>query len=570
MTARALALASIIAALVVGATAGPVSPQSDSTKGAGEDSAVTAQTAEPAEPTEPGEPTYRGTDDRRDLKRPAVDPPFDVVRYPKNLPDGARGIRLETNAIQLVDEGSLADTIPFSGVDSTLPEIAEAVGDEQWIAEADPGVFELRAALVQAPGTTLTIGGPDVDEIRLLDFPGVFLGGDGAELLIRDVTVTSWARDGSGPDTVHEDGRPFILYEHGARLDIVDAEIAYLGSDRASAYGVSWRLGRTEGRVIGSDFHHNFFGIYTYEAHGIVVRDSAFHHHVFYGVDPHDFSSNLLFEDNVAYANGSHGMIVSKGVTDSVFRHNRSFGNHGNGIVIDEASDRNHVVGNLVEQNKGDGIVLLGSGDNVVARNVVRGNRVGVRINNEGSVGNVVRNNVIEDNRVGVEAYRGAADLRLVDNVIQRNTETGMRLGAARTSVEGGTVFGGDTGIDLRSLVEVERVRIAGVDRGVRVAPGAVTALRALRIDASEVGVAIDDPAETDLRASSVDAATPVRGSLTFAEANVMSAAPFIRSWLPLVGMGVLLVAVSFEVLRSFRSRHQESPRAPAPVWNTA
>lgn len=513
---------------------------------------------------------YRGTDERRDLGRPVVDPPFNIVRYPSELPEGARGIRVETWALQLVEEGQLVDTIPFSGLDTTIPQIAEAIDDPTWVARSGPGTYELRAALVQAPGTTLTVRSPAVEELRLVDLPGVFLGGDDAQALVEGVTVTSWNREGTGPDTVHEDGRPFILYEDGARLDIVDAEIAHLGSDRGSAYGISWRLDGATGEVLGSEFHHNFFGIYTFEAHGLVVRDNVFRDHVFYGVDPHDFSTNLLIEDNVAYRNGSHGIIVSYGVSDSVIRHNRSFGNHGNGIVIDDGSDRNHVVANLVEGNRGDGIVLLGSGNTTVARNVIRDNRVGVRVNNHGAVGNVVRNNLIEGNRVGVEAYRGAADLRLVDNVVRHHIDTGLRLAAAHTTVRGGLIAGGDTGIDIRSLVDVDRVRIADVDRGVRVAPGAVASLARVYVDAADVGVSIDEPADTDLRSSRIDAPTAVRGPLTFAEANIMSSAPFVRSWLPIAGVAVLFVAVAFELLRGFRSRHQEPPLAPAAVWNTA
>lgn len=557
---RAFASAVVLAALVGLVPAYVAWAQADA--GAGSDGRTSTTAKDEIE--------YRGTDDRRNLGRPVVDPPFDVVRYPLELPEGARGIRIETWALRLVEEGRLVETIPFSGVDTTLPAIADAVGDPAWIAQAGPGTYELRAALVQAPGTTLAVRSPAVEELRLVDHPGVFLGGDDARVLIEGVTVTSWSREGTGPDTVHEDGRPFILYEDGARLDIVDAEIAHLGSDRGSAYGVSWRLDGATGEVRGSEFHHNFFGIYTFEAHGLVVRDNVFRDHVFYGVDPHDFSTNLLIEDNVAYRNGSHGIIVSYGVTDSVIRHNRSFRNHGNGIVLDDGSDRNHVVANLVEGNRGDGIVLLGSGDSTVARNVIRDNRVGVRVNNEGAVGNVVRNNLIEGNRVGVEAYRGAADLRLIDNVVRDHIDTGLRLAAARTWVHGGVVSDVDTGIDVRSLVDVDRVRISGVDRGVRIAPGAVASVEELRIDAVDVGVAVDEPADTTLRSSRIDAATPVRGPLTLAEANVMSSAPFVRSWLPIAGVAVLVVAVAFELLRGFRSRHQAPPRAPAAVWNTA
>ena len=108
-------------------------------------------------------------------------------------------------------------------------------------------------------------------------------------------------------------------------------------------------------------FHHNFFGAYTYQAHGLQFRGNVFRDNDVYGLDPHTASPRQIVEHNQAFRNKVHGIVFSEDVTDGVVPANRAYANGDNGIVIDQRSDRNTVSGNLVEGNGGDGIVLLGS-----------------------------------------------------------------------------------------------------------------------------------------------------------------------------------------------------------------
>jgi hypothetical protein len=66
---------------------------------------------------------------------------------------------------------------------------------------------------------------------------------------------------------------------------------------------VNWR--RSTGAASGSVFHHNFFGAYTYQAHGVVVRGNIFRDNAVYGLDPHTGSTRLVVEDNRAFRNRS-------------------------------------------------------------------------------------------------------------------------------------------------------------------------------------------------------------------------------------------------------------------------
>jgi parallel beta-helix repeat protein len=248
----------------------------------------------------------------------------------------------------------------------------------------------------------------------------------GATARYTGVTVTSWD-PGSGRPARNGGGRPFVEYADGSDLWAVRSTFAYLGSDRSSAYGVNWR--RATGGATDSVFHHNFFGAYTYQAHGLVFRGNVFRDNLVYGLDPHTASTRLVVEHNQAFRNKVHGIVFSEDVTDGVVRANRAYANGDNGIVIDERSDRNTVSGNLVEGNEGDGIVLLGSSGILVRDNTVRGNRVGIRVNLR-SGDNRVQRNQVTGNRIGIELYGGAYAVRLLANQVSGSVEKGIVLEA--------------------------------------------------------------------------------------------------------------------------------------------
>ena len=341
--------------------------------------------------------------------------------------------------------------------------LVTTVNDKEWLAETTSGVFEVRAAIYQRQGTKLTAANPRVREIRLVDLPHVFIGGEGAEARFDGVKVTLVGQGRHRADLDYDDGRPFVLYQRGSRLDINASTFTYLGSDRASAYGVSWRLGGTTGTVTKSKFTNNFFGVYTYEADGVTFRESEFTDNVFYGADPHDRSRNLLFENNLFQGNGSHGAIVSREVHASVFRQNRSINNGGNGFVIDTGSYNVRLEDNEVVGNQIDGVVILKSRDNEIVNNIIRENRVGIRVNGEGSDGNKVQGNTIENNSRGIEVYGGATSLTVDGSIVRGSERAGIVVAAPSTRVLNADIAGGLVGIDLRAPAQVSNVNVADV-----------------------------------------------------------------------------------------------------------
>ncbi len=487
--------------------------------------------------------------------------PFRVVNHPCPRNPEVRTLQLDTDGIKLTEGGRLVRRIAFPSGGAVVPfeAIAQAVSDPAWINEVEPGIFEVGAAFVQDVGTTVSVAAPRVTYIRLLDREGVFFGGQGANVRFDGVLVTSWDPERGAPDQEPEDGRPFVLYQDGSRLDIAGSEMSYLGSDRGSAYGVTWRLASSTGEVVGSTFAHNFFGVYTYEAANIVFRENVFRDNILYGFDPHDATTGLVVEDNEAYGNGSHGLIVSRFVVDSLFRGNHAHDNRGNGIVMDFRSDRNRIESNLVENNDKDGIVLLGSAENVVVGNTVRGNRVGIRVNNLDSVGNTISKNRIEGNNIGVQAYGGASDLEITDNSVVNSADTALILDAPRTVVRGDDVRGAVRGVDVRTTALLSGVRISGVDQGVTVASTGIAQLDQVEIDARL----------QSLRVERGGLVTGVDSSTLFPRPSDLASSKK-DAWLPFVGVTAVLVAVMLELVRWKRERRDLPCPVPAEVWNRA
>ena len=287
------------------------------------------------------------------------------------------------------------------------------------------------------------------------------------------MTVTSWD-PASGRPGHEQGGRPFVEYAEGSDLWVVRSTFAYLGSDRSSAYGVNWR--RSTGGATDSVFHHNFFGAYTYQAHGVEFRGNIFRDNDVYGLDPHTASTRLVVEHNQAFRNKVHGIVFSEDVTDGVVRANRAYANGDNGIVIDERSDRNTVSGNLVEGNGGDGIVLLGSSGNLVRGNTVRRNRVGIRVNLR-SGDNRVQRNQVSGNRIGIELYGGAYAVRLLGNQVSGSAEKGIVLEAPGATSRDDRVTGSPVGVEVRAPARLRGTTVAEADRGIVVTDRGIAAV---------------------------------------------------------------------------------------------
>jgi parallel beta-helix repeat protein len=537
--------------------------------------ATAAPSAPPVEPPRIDAPLGESKEVRGERGVRSYEPnPAAVLTARRELHGTGRwAIVVGRQRIELLRGATRVRTVPRArgGADITLPEVAAAIDDPRWIEENDDGVFLLRAALVHGRNTRLTIAGPRVSELRLADRPDVFLlGANGARGIIRDTKIVGWDERRATVDTEHELSRPFILYTFGGQLDVLRSEIAYLGYNRGSAYGLSWREQRATGSVVDSNVHHLFFGMYSYEAIDIELRDSRWHDCVYYGIDPHDFTEGMVVVGNESFGNGSHGIIFSNGVSGGTVRGNVVHDNGGNGIVMDYRSDAVTITGNVVRDNGGDGIVVLGSSDVEVTANEVTGNRVGLRVNLT-SNDNVFADNEVAGNRVGVQVYGGARSTMVRGNVIRDSRETGIIADGARTHVEGGSVVGGDVGIDVRGLATVTGTTIEDVRRGVSVRETGIVRARDLQISASEVGVQAPSGSLVRVFGSEVFAPEPFRG-IPRDERNNVERLPWSSLWLVGAGVAFVLVAVLLHLVHQIRNpphrRRDRMVAAPPGVTN--
>lgn len=411
--------------------------------------------------------------------------------------------------IEMLTGDQVSFTAPFRSLPKldgriSLGDVAALVAKSptpDWLRQTAPGVYLLKAGLVQDRGTRMEVAAPEVKEVRMVSQPHVYLAGVGASALFRDVKVTSWLPEANGPDPDPAHRRPFVGYDEGGRLDIVNSEFSYLGTDSATAYGISWGDSVTGGAT-GSVFHHNLFGIYTGKAVGVVFRKNVVRDNAIYGFDPHSASRGLTVVDNEAYGNNSHGIIFSDLVTDSVVQGNRSYRNGGNGIMMDEKCDRNVIKNNEVWENRGDGIVIQGSSRVLVTENTVTNNGVGVRVNaNElgPTVGTEIAANTLVNNDLGIQVYGGSKDTVSRDNQIRDSVVAAMAF-TEPTLSSSDTVIGAAKAVVADSTqVTLNQLSVAGAELGVIASADSTVNLEAVRITARDTGVDVDPTATVSI-----------------------------------------------------------------------
>lgn len=343
--------------------------------------------------------------------------------------------RLYDDTLQVSYEPS-RKAIVLSGRGTTvnLSIIAKNVGKE-YLEEISPKVWFLKTNVYIRSGVTLKLESKEVAWLKMQSNKNNFttLLAFNADVIINGVKITSWDENKNNYDDDSSDGRSYILVKDGSRMDITNSEIAYLGYARPnnlpySPYGISWRMSTGKlgnailtGEVIGSKFHHNYFGAYTFGATGMTWRGNEFFDNIRYGLDPHDDSNGFIVEDNKFHNNGSHGLIFSKRCTNNIIRNNTSYDNKGHGIMLHELSNNNVIENNILYGNT-DGVTLDHSSKNSVRNNAIYKNKRGILADNKSSE-NIFENNTITSNsQYGVYLYGYANSNIIRDNTLTDNT----------------------------------------------------------------------------------------------------------------------------------------------------
>jgi len=339
------------------------------------------------------------------------------------------------------------------GSDITLSQISEALAQPQLLLQLQAGEWLLSANLLIERNASVRLAAPDVRWLKLASDEERFswLKVRGGELEISGTCVTSWNAKEQRYDQNVEDGRSFVLARDGARMNIYDSELSYLGYPASESYGVAWRLAGTSGETLNSTFGYNYYGLYSYEASGLVIRGNEVHHSAKYGIDPHTNSNQLLIEDNLSHHNGKHGIILAEGCSSSIIRNNEVHNNTLHGIVIYQQSNNNWIEGNISYANGMQGININNSEQNTVRDNIVFDNtEAGIGVG-RGSTKNIVSNNQTYDNkRDGIFVFNEASQNTIEHNTIHNNTRYGIYLKSDDNVAKHNEVFSNEIGIYLR------------------------------------------------------------------------------------------------------------------------
>jgi mannuronan 5-epimerase len=334
----------------------------------------------------------------------------------------------------------------------------------------DPGhkVWELDADLVLQNGATLVLHGDDaaapgdVNTLRIRSRASNAatevqqLNAQYGAIDMDAIAVTSWDDLAGAPDTdptlpagaaATDRARAFVralsyldpdgVTPRQSRLDIRDSDLGYLGYYAAESYGVAYKTRgcdhlnlavcnavKVTGSQLGSRFHHNYMGTYTWGAYDIDFIGNAYDNNVMYGLDPHDVSTYLTITNNRFSYNGDHGVICSQlcdhlTITDNESDHNGLVpwtGPEGDaepgqvhGIMIHRGVTNTVIARNNVhDMPNGAGIAIFDSSGNTVEDNTVARTLYGVRIS-VGSAQNIITGNTIDDSyKYALYMYKGS------------------------------------------------------------------------------------------------------------------------------------------------------------------
>lgn len=392
--------------------------------------------------------------------------------------DPQKPSRVTANPL-IVTYSSLTNTIKVRGEGNkiTLRRIGQVMArvNRNSVQEIAPGEWILRSNLEISKNVIFVMASNDMKSLKLQSQPGkfVWIKAEDASMLISGIEIKSWDENNKAPDINLEDGRSFITSKGSGRMDVIDSEISYLGYVGApnrggpfgGSYGLSWKIDSRKfrdnlltGVAERNRIHHNFFGLYTFGATGIIFRNNDIHDNVQYGIDPHDDSNNLLIENNQVYNNGSHGIITSKRCFDNAIQNNIVYGNKLHGIMLDQQSNNNLVRNNTIEGSV-DGIAIYDSYNNVMINNKVsKSSKSGVRINKNSARNYVAQNSLTEGYR-GIYLYGEAKDNLILDNIVSGN-EFGIAYKTLQQNDFSNNIKTGENKNDIYVLVGAENYEI--------------------------------------------------------------------------------------------------------------
>ncbi len=380
----------------------------------------------------------------------------------------------QRRAFNAMQGGRETRVIKIVGGAMSLQQVVHQVGDPT-IAELDGNAVILRLPLLVGADATLVIRGDETVSLRMVTAKGTLLANLGT-LLILDAEVSSWDEATQQPTPCSEDGKsfcPFVTAFAGSKTYVTGSHFHDLGYLSPSAYGFSLTAhphrntpetsgNWPTGTIVGSTFERLFYGFYSFEAKDVAIVGNKYIDNIRYGIDPHDRSTRLTIAKNIATGTQEkHGIIGSRGITDSFIVDNVSYANNGTGIMLDRQCARNVVANNRIYDNGSSGVAIYESPDNVITGNLIAFNQgTGFRVRNSrelllqdnlivGNEGFAVscESKTLDDHEERVargDTYEAQVGLDVFDNALVANLDglfkgrnvTSLKVGAVRTRVD--------------------------------------------------------------------------------------------------------------------------------------
>jgi parallel beta-helix repeat protein len=405
-------------------------------------------------------------------ERILLKPPFmEHAKWERGL---RRAAAAETTSI-IYDVQQETIIIAGAGQAVTIPDLYRTLNDEELMSDEGNGVYLLKKKLLVTDNAALIIESPGVNWLKIQSnarnesLAVVSVVGEQAGISIDGVKISSWDSERNDYDVKSSDGRAFVLIKNG-RMDVMNSEISYLGhpildaDGRGGVYGLSWRvyddtfIGRqtVTGQIANNRIHHNYFGLYTFAATSMTIRNNEIYENEQYGIDPHTGSNNLLIEQNYIHNNGNHGIVLSRDCFNNVIRYNRSEANRLHGVLLDRNSNHNEIYDNVFRDNF-DGIGLWNSHNNLIYNNALSENRRGIRLDQDSHNNGIYNNRLTKNSEYGVYFYGGAFGNWLWENTIH-HSEIGVYLRSSANTVLDNTLVENRYGIYLTESAKRNRV----------------------------------------------------------------------------------------------------------------
>lgn len=290
------------------------------------------------------------------------------------------------------------------GEDARVIEVADGVVSLAGLVDqlADPAVAErsdkittVRLPILVRPGATLVIDGRETPTVHLSADQGVFVINAGT-LHVIDAEVTGWEEAAGKPSQFENKKRfrPYLASLVRSETYLFGSRFACLGFAAPTSYGVSFSTqperahgeptkDSPTGTIAGCTFDNLYYGFYSYEARDIAIVGSTYTDNIVYAIDPHDRTTRLLIAGNTTTGTREkHGIIGSRGVSDSVIYDNTTHGNGGSGIMLDRECSGCTIAGNRVYDNNQGIAIYESSGNRLVDNTIGFNNSCALRVRN--------------------------------------------------------------------------------------------------------------------------------------------------------------------------------------------